>query len=90
MPLVTITGSTFVPSIVNCTVPVASEGEIVAVKVTDSPYFDGLGEEVTTVVVSPLFTICVMLDDVLGLKLASPLYDAETVCVGPTGIKDVL
>src|SRR5205823_5987523 len=47
----------------------------VAVNVTDCPNTDGLAEELAAVVV-PYFTVCVSLEDVLPLKLASPPYDA--------------
>src|SRR5438552_6696146 len=47
----------------------------VAVKVTDFPNTDGLAEELADVVV-PYFTVCVSLEEVLPLKLASPPYDA--------------
>src|SRR6266550_3923624 len=47
----------------------------VAVKVTDCPNTDGLAEELADVVV-PYFTVCVSLEEVLPLKLASPPYDA--------------
>jgi hypothetical protein len=44
------------------TVPVAAAGETVAVKVTVCPEIDGLGFDVSDVVVlvlAPLFTVCV-------------------------------
>src|SRR5205809_668229 len=47
----------------------------VAVKVTDCLNTDGLAEELADVVV-PYFTVCVSLEEVLPLKLASPPYDA--------------
>src|SRR5213080_4273274 len=47
----------------------------VAVKVTDCLNIDGLAEELADVVV-PYFTVCVSLEEVLPLKLASPPYDA--------------
>src|SRR5207249_10022063 len=47
----------------------------VAGKVTDCPNTDGLAQELADVVV-PYFTVCVSLEEVLPLKLASPPYDA--------------
>jgi hypothetical protein len=45
----------------------------VAVYVTLWPETEGLTDEVTTVVVLPLFTVWVRFAEVLVLKLASPL-----------------
>jgi hypothetical protein len=60
-----------VPSIVlpslNVTVPVAAEGETVAVNVTEDPNTDGFEDEVTVVVLLALFTVCVSTADVLVL-----------------------
>ena len=69
-----------VPSL-NVTLPVgtAVPGELattVAVKVTVWPRLDGLSEEVTELVVASLFTVCVKAEEVLALKLESPLYAA--------------
>ena len=44
-----------------------------AVKVTLCPDTEGLADELTTVVVLPLFTVWVRFAEVLVLKLASPL-----------------
>jgi hypothetical protein len=51
---------------------------IVAVKVTDWPYMDGLADDVTEVDVDACFTVWVNADEVLGVKLESPLYTAVT------------
>jgi hypothetical protein len=63
--------SVVVPSL-NVTVPVAAEGEMVAVKVTDEPKVDGLADEANVSVVFALFTVWVSAEDVLGLRFASP------------------
>jgi len=69
------------PSILNCTVPpgVPDPGALaltVAAKVTLWPNTEGLADEVTLVLVSALFTSCVIAPDVLVLKLPSPPYTA--------------
>ena len=69
--------SLLLPSL-NVTVPVgtAVPGALtttVAVKVTGWLWFDGLSEEVTEAVVESLFTVWVRAEDVLALKLESPL-----------------
>jgi len=60
-----------VPSVVlpslNVTVPVAAEGETVAVNVTDEPYADGFTDDVSVIVVFALFTVWVSVEDVLLL-----------------------
>ena len=67
-----------VPSL-NVTVPVGvpvfgASTLTVAVKVTGCPYTDGFAEETTAVVVGlAAFTVCVSAEDVLVVKLASPL-----------------
>ena len=66
------------PSIANCTVPVrvpapGATGLTVAVNVTDWPDTDGLADEVSVVVVSDWFTVWLKAEDVLVLKLPSPL-----------------
>ena len=48
----------------------------VAVKVTDWPKTEGLTEEATLVVVLAWLTFWVRTEEVLELKLASPLYTA--------------
>ena len=49
------------------TVPVAAEGETVAVKVTVTPDADGFDDEVRVTVVVALFTVWVSAEDVLVL-----------------------
>lgn len=65
-----------VPSILNCTAPVALDGVTVAVNVTDWPKTDGLAEEVIDVVVEAGLTTCDRAGDVLPKKLESPPYTA--------------
>ena len=55
-----------VPSL-NVTVPVAVEGETVAVKVTEEPNVDGFAEEASVTVVFALLTVWVSTEDVLVL-----------------------
>ena len=67
-----------VASSLKVTVPVGvpvpgAVGVTVAVKVTDWPKTEGLTEEITTVVVPALLTVCVKFAEVLVLKLTSPL-----------------
>src|SRR6185369_10092559 len=76
------------PSILNCTVPpgVPDPGALaltVTVNVTLCPNTDGLADELTTLVVLALLTVCVKSADVLARKFPSPLYTAVTTC-GPT------
>jgi len=82
-----------VPSVVlpsrNVTVPVAVEGETVAVNVTAEPYVDGFNDDATVMVVLTLFTVCVNTDDVLLLSFVSPPYEAVIEC-DPTVSVDVL
>jgi len=57
----------------NVTVPVAVDGAILAVKVTDWPTNEGFKDELTVVVVAVLaVTVCVTADDALRFELASP------------------
>jgi hypothetical protein len=60
-----------VPSIVlpslNVTVPVAVDGVIVAVKVTDEPNAEGFADDASAVVEFALLTVCDKADDVLPL-----------------------
>ena len=49
----------------NCTVPVDAAGDTVAVNVTACPNVDGLGTDVSVVVVLIAFTVCVRTEDVL-------------------------
>ena len=52
--------------------PAALFGETVAVNVTDWPKTDGLAEELTVVVVDPVFTVWDSSEAVLLLKFVSP------------------
>jgi hypothetical protein len=60
-----------VPNVVlpslNVTVPVAVEGDNVAVNVTEEPCTEGFADEATVVVVVALLTVCVKTVDVLVL-----------------------
>ena len=49
----------------NWTVPVAVDGETVAVKVTGCPVFAGLSLDANVIVVAALFTVCESAGDVL-------------------------
>ena len=69
-----------VPSL-NVTVPVGvpapgNTALTVAVRTTAWPNTEGLAEEASTVALLALFTVWVKVDDVLVLKLVSPLYTA--------------
>src|SRR5712692_296323 len=63
-----------VPPSLKVTVPVGEGPDPVTVarKVTELPYVEGLGEDVTTVVVGALVTTWVRTGEVLPVKLASP------------------
>jgi hypothetical protein len=54
------------PESKNVTVPVAALGVIVAVNVTELPYVEGLGLDVSVSVVG-LVTVCVSVEDLLLL-----------------------
>ena len=57
----------------NCTVPVGpKDGLIVAVNVTESPNVEGFTDDVNAVVELALLTVCVIAEDVLPAKMASP------------------
>ena len=56
----------------NVIVPVAADGETVAVKVTLWPYTDGFSDELRTVLVLALLTACERTLDALLLSMASP------------------
>ena len=61
------------------TVPVGvplpgAAGATVAVKVTPCPNTDGFADEITTVVVLAMLTVCVSVLDVLAAKLLLPPY----------------
>src|SRR5438067_9897795 len=84
LPLRLLVASAVAPSL-KVTVPVGvpTPGETaatVAVKVTDWPDTDGLVEEVSVVVVLAALTVCVKVEDVLEVKLASALYTAVMEC----------
>jgi hypothetical protein len=53
-------------------VPVAVEGDTVAVKVTEVPYVEGFSDDASVVVEVSLFTVCVTADEVLLLSFVSP------------------
>ena len=57
----------------NVTLPVASAGFTVAVKVTDCPATDGLTLDVSDVLLPARDTVCVGKEPVLPAKLLSPL-----------------
>ena len=73
------------PSITNWTVPVGvpvagETAATVAVKVTLWPFADGFCDDVTVVVVLPLFTVWPLANEPLPLlKLPSPPYCTATV-----------
>jgi hypothetical protein len=77
--VVTLTGLPVgLPSTTNCTVPLGvpmpgAATLTVAVKLTFWPDTEGLTEELTSVVVLALATVCIKLLAVLVLKLLSPL-----------------
>ena len=79
-----------VPSVVfpslNVTVPVASEGESVAVNVTEEPYVDGFGDDVSVTAGVALLTVCVNTDDVLLLSFVSPPYETVIECDPATSV----
>src|SRR2546430_4589354 len=88
-PLIKVPLPRLVAPSLNETVPVGvpapgALAETVAVKVTDWPKTDGLADDVTTVVVASLFTVCVNDGEALPVKLPSPRYDA-LMAVVPTG-----
>ena len=60
----------------NVTVPVALEGETVAVRLTAERKVAGLGDEVSVVAAGVWLTVWDRLDDVLAVSLVSPPYDA--------------
>ena len=67
-----------VPPSLKTTVPVGvpvpgAVALTVTVNVTGCPDTEGLAEEVTAVVVLALLTVCVRVDELLALKLPSPL-----------------
>ena len=66
-PLLVVPVSSVVLPSLNVTVPVAAEGETVAVNVTEEPYVDGFADEASVTVVFALFTVWVSTDEVLLL-----------------------
>jgi len=69
----------------NVTVPVGVPAPCtatltVAVKVTDWPKTEGLTNDAKAVALLALFTVCVNVEEVLVVKLASPPYTAVIVC----------
>src|SRR5260370_42348967 len=67
----------------NWTVPVAPEGETVAVSITLCPRVDGLLLDAIAVVEFALLMVCVSTVEVLPLKFVSPPY-AAVIGGGPT------
>ena len=77
-PELSVFVATGVPPSLKTTVPVGvpvpgAVAVTVAVKVTDWPKTEGLADEVTAVVGLDLLTVCVSVDELLTLKLPSPL-----------------
>jgi hypothetical protein len=60
------------PSLLKVTVPVASEGEGVAVNVTESPYVEGLSDEISVNVLVATLTAWLSAVEVAPLSFASP------------------
>jgi hypothetical protein len=80
------------PESLNVTVPVgiAPDDEVTcAVKVTAWPTDDGLGEELSVVVVIILWTVCFRFPELLPAKFTSPPYAALMLCK-PVVSEDVL
>ncbi len=83
-PLSGLVANAVEPSL-KVTVPVGvplpePEALTVAVKVTTCPYTDGLAEEARAVVLPDLLTVWLRVEEVLPLKLSSPLYTAVIEC----------
>src|SRR5207253_569524 len=72
-PPLTVADPSDVAPLKNCTVPVADDGETVAVKVTEAPMVEGFGLLPRTVDVASLFTVCVTLPEALALYVPSPV-----------------
>ncbi len=89
LPLLIVPVPSVVLPSVNVTVPVAVEGETVAVNVTDEPYVDGFADEANITVVLALFTVWVNTEDVLLLSFVSPPYEA-VIEFDPTASVEVL
>src|ERR1051326_1458248 len=73
----------------NCTVPVAPEGDTVAVKVTGWPYPDGFADDANVAVAAALTTVCTHAGDVLAMYPPSPPNAAVMECV-PTASSGTL
>ena len=78
IPPLSVTVPKVVEPSMNVAVPVGvplpgETGLTVAVNVTAWPDVDGLAEETTLVVVLACLTVCVRVDEVLVVKLVSPL-----------------
>src|ERR1700722_1332811 len=64
-PLESVTGDPkFAPPLWNCIVPVAADGDTVAVNVTEEPYVEGFNDDVTATVVDVPLTTCVTMFEV--------------------------
>ena len=63
--------------------PVAVDGDTVAVKVTESPNVDGFLPDPTPVVVVSGLTTCARVLELLPSSLMSPPYTAEMLCEPP-------
>ena len=64
----------------NCTVPVADDGDTIDVKFTDLPNIIDVAFELKEIVVEALFTVCTSIPLTLGLFFASPRYLATILC----------
>src|SRR5215469_10963313 len=71
----------------NCTVPVAPEGDTVAVNVTDWPETDGFRDETMATVAASFDTVTFTAEDVLAASLASPLYAAVMLWVPAASVE---
>lgn len=80
LPLLTVAvPKVAVPSL-KITVPVAPDGVMVAVNVTDTPSPEGFADEDTAVVVLALFTVCDSAEELLLLQFESPAYEPVIEC----------
>jgi hypothetical protein len=77
-PLTGTVAKTVAPSR-NCTLPVAADGNRVAVSVTDWPVNAGLRDDTSAIDVDALFTVCVTAGDVLAPYVLEALYTAVIV-----------
>jgi hypothetical protein len=80
VPVPSVVGGLVLVSL-NCTVPVADDGDTVAVNVTDWPNVEGFGDEESVVVVDIWLTVCVNGAEVLPALFVSPEYVAMMLCV---------